>query len=179
MPTAKLLYPLACLLAALQLTACSDPMPPAAGGGDTARGTMPRHQINAFYTPTSGDSVFISKDTANKMIGSYLTSIDYKHNDTSVKSYTFNADSVRAFLSDTSIKEMKVMMAHSLAYINQNGPGRNVGYNATALTLILSGINSKGDYVFRQVSKVPEHAAPCPSSCVTGGTGADDLFPTR
>src|SRR4051812_12489483 len=51
-------------------------------------------------------------DTANKMIGSYLQSVGYPQKDTSIRALSFDADTVRNYLADTSIKTLKFYLAH-------------------------------------------------------------------
>jgi hypothetical protein len=123
---------------------------------------------------TSG---FIPIDSANKMINSYLYSINYSSNDSDVRSFTINADSLRAYLNSSGIKSIKISLAHTLAYINAGNEGRYAGYQSGALTIIISGYNSTGDYVYFNGSNVLDHASPCPTSCPGGsGTAVYDIF---
>jgi hypothetical protein len=121
-------------------------------------------------TDTFGASPFITIETANEMISSYLSSINFTANDSDVFSYTINADSLRAYLADASIKNIKIIMAHSMAYINAGHVGQNAGYQTGALTLILAGYNSSGNYVYYN-GMVMDHAAPCPYTCPAGNAG--------
>jgi len=120
-------------------------------------------------------SRMIPVDSANKMILSYLNSINYQTDDSKIRSLLYNADSLRKYLSDTSIKNIKIMFAHSLDYINAGGQNNNCGYDAGALTIVLAGYNKNGNYVTPNNS-VLERGAPCPATCPTVGTAANNLI---
>lgn len=121
---------------------------------------------------------FIKKDSANKMIQSYLTSIESTGAgvDSSIKSFILDADALRAYLSDTSIRGVKVMMAHTLNYINSGQDGQDAKYKTGALTIIVSGFDNAGNYIFGPELKVPNRAMPCPHYCLVTGTASNDLL---
>lgn len=119
---------------------------------------------------------FIPIDTANKMLLSYLNSINYTQNDSDLHSIIFDADMVRRLALDSRVKNIKIMFAHSLEYINAGGKDINCGYQSKELTLILSGYDSDGNYITPD-NTVLEMGSPCPPSCPTEGTAANDLFP--
>lgn len=151
-------------------------------GGSTSENKSvdtPAKRMNTFFGGGPvGTNVFIPADSANKMISSYLQSIDSgTTGDSSLHSLIFDADSLRAYLNNQNIKHVKVMFAHTLAYVNAMGPGHNVGYESGAFTLVFGGYDEAGNYVFWQGNKVPDYGTPCPSSCPTVGTAASDKFP--
>lgn len=120
---------------------------------------------------------FITKDSANKMIQSYLTSIDDPNNTEALRSLIVDADAMRKYLADTTIKEMKLMLAHTLQYINSGNQGQPAGYKATALTLILAGFNASGNYVYYDTEFILNRARPCPPLCPPAGTAVRPTFP--
>ncbi len=66
----------------------------------------------------------ISISEANQMIGSYLSSINYAANDTTLRSLSFDADTLRSYLNDTShgkIVTLKFMLAHTPNYLASGG----------------------------------------------------------
>ena len=117
---------------------------------------------------------FIPVDSANKMLESYLSSIN-ADSDTSgnVQSFIMDADAIREYLSDNSIKKVKIMFAHTLSYINSGHAGVNCGYRAGKLTIIMAGYDSDGNYIFTPDDKVPDRAEPCPTHCPVIGTASD------
>lgn len=108
---------------------------------------------------------FIEKDQANRMIGSYLKSIDYPEKDNQVRSLSLNADSLRLYLQDTSIKKIKVIVAHNMDYILSGFEGKVPAPGQFATTFIVVGINSFDKIVYSTVNRVMDNAAPCPQMC--------------
>jgi hypothetical protein len=127
------------------------------------------------YSTEELDNYFISKDSANKMLQSYQGSISSVDADSSLHSLILNADALRQYLSDTSIKEVKVMLAHTLDYINAGNQNQPAGYKPNALTIILAGYNDKGNYVLAPGNMVPNRAKPCPNQCPTGSASSSLL----
>lgn len=123
----------------------------------------------------------ISIDTANKMLLSYLHSVNYQSaTDTNLTSIIINADSLRNYLNDTAnrkIKYVKVMFAHTLDYINNGGKDNYCGYNLDALTFIVVGYDSMNNYVYNAQNMVYDRFAPCPNCCPTSGTASQYLLP--
>jgi len=115
-------------------------------------------------------SQFISMTDANTMINSYLSSINSPQNDTDVRSFSINADSLRAYLADPTVKNVKLMLGHTMAYINAGNAGQYAGYQSGAITIIIAGYDSLGNYIYHGGS-VLDHAAPCPYTCVNGPAG--------
>jgi hypothetical protein len=120
------------------------------------------------------DSNLIPIDTANKMISSYIKSL--QDNDGNLHSLILNAETLRQYLKDSSIKEVKVIFAHKLSYINSGHEGEPAGLKSNALTIILAGYRSDGTYVLSQGYKVPNRARPCPNACELTGNAANDFL---
>jgi len=140
--------------------------------------------INERRLPTEGSEVttlavvpYIERDSANKMIGSYLSSIDYMNNDTDVRSFVINMDRLRAYCDSSSshISHVKVMLGHTLQYINSGKGNINAGYRSGALTVLIAAYNSSGDYFYINGDEVMDYSAPCPSNCPPGDAGNDFL----
>lgn len=116
-------------------------------------------------------STFIPIDSANKMISSYINSIDYKHNDSDLISIRYNARDLRKMLDSMvgseTITEVQIKLAHTLNYINDGHANQPAGYNKDALTFVLIGINAQGDYVNASTATV-DFGKPCPSHCLPG-----------
>lgn len=138
----------------------------------------------SFTTPTSSaatagyygstSAYFIPVDSANKMLGSYLASINADvDTSTNIQSFIVDADALREYLSDNSIKKVKVMLAHTLNYVNSGGDGVNCGYRAGKLTIILAGYDADKNYIFAPGNKVLDNSIPCPTQCEIMGTAAD------
>lgn len=113
----------------------------------------------------NGYSASIPVDSANRMIQSYLYSINYPATDVNLRSLSFDADSMRAYLKNTNIKKVKFMLAHQPAYINSGHFGENAGMNPSALTFVIVGTDNSGGYILNNQSEVYEHLAPCPVYC--------------
>ena len=131
-----------------------------------------------YGSDTNVMKYFIVKDSANKMIQSYLTSIGSSATtqDSSLNSLIFDADALRAYLSDTSIKNVKLMFAHTLEYINAGNSGTNAGYKSGALTLVVAGYDQDGNYILGPTQMVPDRARPCPHYCPLTGTASSNLL---
>lgn len=119
----------------------------------------------------------VSKDSANKMISSYLASLDSVSlkDSTALYSLIFNAAALRTYLANPSIDKVKIMFAHSLDYINQGNNGIPAGYTSGALTIVIAGANEDGDYVFDN-GRVMNAAMPCPRACLIEGTASHNLL---
>lgn len=120
-------------------------------------------------------SNFISVDSANKMLQSYIDS--KPPNDSSqLISLIVDADDLRFYLSDTSIIGLKLMLAHPLEYINSGNEGVNGGLQSDALTVVFAGFDSNGNYVLKPDNKVPNKAQRCPPFCIISGTASNNLI---
>jgi hypothetical protein len=128
-----------------------------------------------------GNSSFIPVDSANKMLLSYLNSVNYQQNDTDLDCLTVDADTMRAYLANPNVKKIKLMLAHTLEYINAGGGNQNCGYQTGALTIIMACYDSANNYVYYQApgsatNMVLDHAMPCPSNCAHGGSAASNIL---
>jgi len=119
-------------------------------------------------------------DSANKMVGSYLNSINYVANDSDVRSFSINASLLRSYLDSLSgsstIAGLKVFLAHKLSYINNGNANKNCGYSNNGLTLILAGYTTTGNYVYYNNNLVIDNSMACPTNCPPGVAG-DPFLP--
>ncbi len=122
------------------------------------------------------DSPFISKDSANKMISSYLASVNNTTYEDDVHSYTIDAQALRYYLNNTNIKHVKIMLAHRLDYINNGGEDNYAGNRYDAMTLVIAGYDQNSNYVYTTSNMVLDHATACPYECPGSGTAAYDLL---
>ena len=100
------------------------------------------------------------------MIGSYLASVSTNTDQHEyLRSLVFNADTLRNYLENNSIKRVKFMLAHPMAYIDAGGENRYAGTRADALTMIIVGLDSSANYVFAHGNSVYDHLEPCPRHC--------------
>jgi len=146
---------------------------------DPGTGNEPRDtstSYNQWSEPEPPFSRFITTDSANKMVTSYLKSIPAADSSKSLRYVVFDADSLRSYLSDTSITQLKVMFSHTLAFINAGNEGKYAGYRTGALTFILAAYDRAGNYVYKQGNRVLEHSMPCPTNCVKAGTASGNLL---
>jgi hypothetical protein len=131
----------------------------------------------SFSVYTIPGPAFIRADSANKMLTSYINSArTVEASDTNLYSVIFNADSLRRMLNDTNgkITHVKVMFAHTLDYINSGHQNHYCGYKIGALTVILAGFDSSGNYVYHPAGKVMDLGNPCPPFCPDSGTASSN-----
>lgn len=136
---------------------------------------------NHHTKKSKDDDSFIVKDSANRMIQSYLTSIEPVDSTAEKKadlySLSVDADDLRMYLNDKpSIKTVKLMFAHTLEYINKGNGGKPAGYKSGALTLVLAGYDRAGNYVYMDGNQVMDHCVPCPHNCNGEGSAASNLL---
>lgn len=157
-------------------TACTDP----SSQQDNPTGDSTAPGITTLGGSGDSNAAFIQKDTANKMIRSYLTSVGAPGNDSNLRSLILDASSLRSYLNTDpegkKITKMKVMFAHTQSYINAGNTGRNCGYKSGALTVVLAGYDSAGNYVLYPGNMVMDRAVPCPSNCPSVGSASSDLI---
>jgi hypothetical protein len=108
----------------------------------------------------------IEVDTANRMLMSYLHSVGYPNTDTAIRSLSFDADTLRAYLQNPQIVTVKFMLAHKQSYINSGYEGKPSGMNPGALTMIIVGLSENNQYVRNSRSGVYDNMYPCPNNCV-------------
>lgn len=140
--------------------------------------TGKKQEKNVLNQSLGEELNYISKDSANKMIQSYLSSLG---NDTgnNLQCIILDAKTLRQYLSDTSISRVKVMFAHTLNYINSGHGGQPAGYTPYEFTIVLAGFNSAGNYVLAPGNMVPDRGEPCPDNCTTVGTASSPLIGTN
>ncbi len=145
---------------------------------DTSTDNANLDNDNVYSWPQPGsDGSFISIDSANKMLTSYLTSIKHTKPESSLKSLIVDANALRSYLNDTAngrIDKIKILFAHTLEYINSGHEGKNAEYKPGALTLIFAGYDAVGNYIYYD-GMVFDHGAPCPIICPPG-EAANDLL---
>lgn len=107
---------------------------------------------------------FIPAAQANQMIKSYLASIGYPEKDDQIRFWLLNADSLRLYLQDPSIKNIKVSIAHQMDYINGGSAGMKPVRGIIPETIILTGVDNDNNYV-TILGDVMDNAVPCPRAC--------------
>ena len=132
--------------------------------------------VNNTMSLSASYAGFIPKDSANKMIGSYLTSIDDELANEPLYSLLLDADELRVFLSDNNIEGVKIMFAHTLDYINKGNDGVHAGYKSGALTLVFAGFDEDENYVYAPGNLVPNALRPCPPLCKVVGNASNNLL---
>jgi len=134
--------------------------------------SLPHSHFAQRFSDTTDtfNSRFISVNLANSMINSYLYSINYEYNDTDVRSFSVNADSLRSYLENSSIKKLKLIFAHTPAYINSGKSGEYAGYQSGAITIVIAAYDASGNYIYHN-GQVLDYSAPCPYSCPSGSAG--------
>lgn len=141
----------------------------------TALAACRREERSMTPAPISSHPEFIPVDTAAKMTGSYLSSINYQTNDTNLRSVIFSAAALRYYLdslpNSDSIKSIEISFAHTLNFINSGNQGVFAGYNRNALTLVIKGLNQSGQYIYAD-NHVINRGTPCPLNCPPSLTGS-------
>ena len=131
-------------------------------------------RANAMLT---SDSPFIRVDSANKMLTSYLASVNTTSHADDLHSLIIDAEALRTYLADADIKHVKIMFAHRLDYINSGNAGVYAGNKINALTVVIAGYDEDNNYVCTPTGTYLDNAAPCPYSCPQNGTASSDLLP--
>lgn len=121
----------------------------------------------------------IPVDSANKMISSYITSLGGNSDDQNLYSLIVDANCLRSYLSNTNVKKVKLMFAHTLNYINSGHQGQNCGYKSGELTLVIAGYDASGNYVLTTGGNVMDGLNPCPHNCPNSGTASSNTIPTE
>jgi hypothetical protein len=158
-------------------------------GAGSAQGKDSATQASANDSNLAGDEgggtdsfcTFIPKDTANKMINSYLASINYPGNDSDLRSVIIDVKTLNEYLKATSSTgakayKVKLMFAHTLSYINNGGGNQNCGYQSGKLTLVIATYDSAGNYIYMNGTSVLEHLQPCPSYCPVSGSASNNTL---
>lgn len=175
----KLLYIAAVLLIIMSCTRQQMPAPEnnsnGNGNGSSYNGSFDIHAMARSFA----DYQPIPVDTANRMIMSYLNSINYGVNTAAPRSLIYDADSLRAYLNDTSkgkISYIKFMFAHQLDYINSGHEGQRPDSNTNAITMIIVGFDANNNYVLNRNNMVLDNCTPCPKHCPSFGSAAYNII---
>lgn len=156
-------------------------------GGENKDASAAKQAEPMALTSSSGDSTTqtdtclscVPVDTANKMINSYIGSLNGNPNNQYLYSLIVDANDLRDYLdANPSVTNVKLMFAHTLSYINSGGGNQNCGTKAGQLTIIMAGYNASGNYVITN-NQVMNHAMPCPTSCPSVGTATSNVLPTN
>lgn len=107
----------------------------------------------------------ISIDTANMMIQNYLDGVGYPYVDTAIRSLHFDADTLRAYLQDNDIKTIKFMFAQPSGYAGSDPTASPSSLNASALTMIIVGLDDEEGYVLNSSNGVYDNMQICPYAC--------------
>lgn len=90
-----------------------------------------------------------------------------------MRSLTFDADTLRTYLADTSIKTLKFMLAHRPAWaMNTSTWGQWAGTRPSAMTLVIVGLSQNDQYILNNRGQVFEHCLPCPQDCPNASVSA-------
>lgn len=169
---------IAALIAAASLTACQS-------GGENKdaanKQTEPMALASSQDSSTAPDTCesCIPVDTANKMITSYINSLNGNPNNQYLYSLIADANELRAYLdANPTVTNVKLMFAHTLPYINGGGANTYCGTKAGQLTLVIAGYNASGNYVIGS-NGVMDHLSPCPNTCPGTGTASSNTLPTN
>ncbi len=144
---------------------------------ETSTTTPKQTLLDDTDSTIASNGVFIPIAEANTMIKSYLNSVNYPSQDSSLHSLIVDANALRAYLNgNTSITKLKLMFAHTQTAIAEG----YCGYKPGALTIILAGYDDSGNYVYRNAGSGPQvmdNATACPSMCPTAGSAISDTLP--
>lgn len=135
------------------------------------QGNKPDYRSHADF---GLDSPFLLPDTANVMIQSYLDDLD--NSGTQLKSLIVDANALRYYLQNTNITKVKLMFAHKLSYVRNQGSDDLSDMDYRALTIVIAGIDANNNYIYSPQGAVMDHCKPCPVECPSGGTAASDLL---
>lgn len=115
----------------------------------------------------NGEKILVS--TANGYINDFIADY-YNTGKAPVKSMIMDADLLRTYLADSSIKNVKFMLGARTIQVNGN--------DKEIFTLIVAGYDSNNNYVMASTSPdmILDHTAPCPNACPSSGTAANDTI---
>ena len=144
-------------------------------GATSSGGEFTPHFTDRTIGRGTISSQFIPSDTANEMINSYIYSVSSGSHASDLHAFSIDADLLRTYLANTSIKNVKLILAHTMDYIHSGFRGVYAGMQPGAVTIIIAGYDNDGNYVYKDGSFVLDHASPCPYTCPPGAAG-DDLL---
>lgn len=93
---------------------------------------------------------YLPIDSANKMISSYLNSIQYQNNDTDVRSFIVDANALRCYLNSEeglNVSNLKISFAHNASTAYSADSNVNCGYNGKHLAIVITGFDTLGNNV--------------------------------
>lgn len=106
---------------------------------------------------------------ANRMIQSYLSGINASINRNAVRSWEVSADTLRRYLSGENGKKivrLKLMLAHTMAYIHSGNEGRREPVNSHDVTIVMVGVDAGNNLVYNGENMPYDYAMPCPPECL-------------
>ena len=104
----------------------------------------------------------ISSSQANEEIGSYLESINYPDNDSTIRGFLMNADTLRLLLSNPEVKGVMTILCHDKSYAEDS-----YGIpTQTHLSMVVVGLNSDKEII---TTHVMNFLQPCPPYCTLDG----------
>ncbi|WP_299568453.1 hypothetical protein [uncultured Pedobacter sp.] len=115
------------------------------------------------------DPSFLPLDTTDLMIGSYAASLG-ADSSTKLHSWSIDAEALRHYLDDPSIKGLRISLSHTMTYINNGNYGVPSGFSPNALTIVVAGESLNGDRIPYQNSYLLNRAKPCPPICLPART---------
>jgi hypothetical protein len=157
----------ACLVACtkndMHDVSANDTAPQTGGSGD---GVTSRSLFQGLLRYAGSNySQQIARDTANRMIESYLASVNYPGSNTGLRSLSFDADTLRSYLNDNRIVTLRFALAHTQSYMNSGHYGQNSGTNAGSLTLVIIGLDQNDNFIYSSKNMVYDNMLPCPTFC--------------
>jgi len=158
------------------LTSCCPHTGPSNCSAEQA--VMEQHKGNG-HGNGAPQSQFIPVDSANKMLASYLNSVNAQKSDSALHCIIVDADQLRAYLNDSCnghVTHVKLMFAHTLDYINSGHGNQYAGYKSGALTLIVAGYDNTNNYVMASGNSLLDYGQGCPSYCPASGSAANDII---
>lgn len=123
----------------------------------------------------SSTSHLINIDVANNHIQSYLDGLDATAIP-QIKAFFIDAATLRNYLQDSSITELKLMFGHTSSVLAAGGLDTFVYLNQGALTAFIVGVDANQNYVYKDDELLINNMQGCPYNCKTIGTASSDLL---
>lgn len=120
---------------------------------------------NVPSIPIIVDTSFLPLDTTDVMIGSYIASLGPDPT-SKINSWSIDADALRQYLQDPSIREVNIALSHTMSYINSGHFGIPAGFAPNALTLVIAGRSASGERIPYERNYLLNRAKPCPPICL-------------
>ena len=103
----------------------------------------------------------IAPTLAYTMAASYVQSLDSPTVGT--RALAFDADEVRAYLCDTNIKQLQVILVHQQDWAENHYGERN----EKKISVVLAGLDQSNAVITNQTGNLMDYADMCPSHCST------------